>query len=102
MGNATLIETLKDDIAAGRVVVIAGTGVSVATSGNPEISGHQVATWTGLLGHGIDHGEENGEITTGEAQLLAMQLKLLLRPHEVSTCGVFDPGILEVAHYPLG
>lgn len=76
MGNATLIETLKDDIAAGRVVVIAGTGVSVATSGNPEISGHQVATWTGLLGHGIDHGEENGEITTGEAQLLAMQLKL--------------------------
>ena len=27
---------------------------------------------------------------------------LLLRPHEVSTCGVFDPGILEVAHYPLG
>lgn len=76
MGNATLIETLKDDIAAGRVVVIAGTGVSVVASGNPEISGHQVATWTGLLGHGIDHGEENGEITTGEAQLLAMQLKL--------------------------
>lgn len=76
MGNATLIETLKNDIAAERVVVIAGTGVSVATSGNPEISGHQVATWTGLLGHGIDHGEENGEITTGEAQLLAMQLKL--------------------------
>ena len=29
-------------------------------------------------------------------------LSLLLRPHEVSTCGVFDPGILEVAHYPLG
>jgi uncharacterized protein (DUF433 family) len=69
MGNATLIETLKNDIAAGRVVVIAGTGVSVATSGNPEISGHRVATWTGLLGHGIDHGEDNGEIAADEAQL---------------------------------
>jgi hypothetical protein len=56
MGNATLIETLKDDIAAGRVVVIAGTGVSVVASGNPKIAGHHVATWTGLLGHGIDHG----------------------------------------------
>ena len=48
MGNATLIETLKDDIAAGRVVVIAGTGVSVVASGNPKIAGHHVATWTGL------------------------------------------------------
>lgn len=76
MGNATLIETLKDDIAAGRVVVIAGTGVSVVASGNPEISGHRVATWTGLLGHGIDHGEDKGEIAADEASHLAAQLKL--------------------------
>ena len=76
MGNATLIETLKNDIAAERVVVIAGTGVSVATSGNPEISGHRVATWTGLLGHGIDHGEDKGEIAADEASHLAAQLKL--------------------------
>ena len=27
---------------------------------------------------------------------------LLLRPHEVSTCGIFDPGVLKVAHHPLG
>ena len=34
--------------------------------------------------------------------LLSAVRVILLRPHEVSTCGVFDPGILEVAHYPLG
>ena len=27
---------------------------------------------------------------------------LLLRPHEVSSGGIFDAGILKVAHHPLG
>lgn len=29
-------------------------------------------------------------------------LELLLRPHEVSSGGIFDAGILKVAHHPLG
>ena len=29
-------------------------------------------------------------------------LFLLLRPHEVSSGGIFDAGILKVAHHPLG
>ena len=76
MGNATLIETLKDDIAAGRVVVIAGTGVSVVASGNPKIAGHHVATWTGLLGHGIAHCTDRGTITPEVANHLTAQLRL--------------------------
>jgi hypothetical protein len=28
--------------------------------------------------------------------------ELLLRPHEVSSGGIFDPGVLEIAHHPLG
>ena len=28
--------------------------------------------------------------------------ELLLRPHEVSSGGIFDAGILKVAHHPLG
>jgi hypothetical protein len=27
---------------------------------------------------------------------------LLLRPHEVSTGGIFDPGVLKEAHHPRG
>ena len=30
------------------------------------------------------------------------QAELLLRPHEVSSGGIFDAGILKVAHHPLG
>lgn len=29
-------------------------------------------------------------------------IALLLRPHEVSTGGIFDPGVLKEAHHPLG
>ncbi len=76
MGNASLIDNLKDDIAAGRVVVIAGTGVSVVASGNPEIAGHHVATWVGLLGHGIAHCTDRGAITPEVANHLTAQLKL--------------------------
>lgn len=76
MGNATLIDKLKDDIAAGRVVVIAGTGVSVVASGNPKIAGHHVATWTGLLGHGIAHCTDRGTITPEVANHLTAQLRL--------------------------
>ena len=34
--------------------------------------------------------------------LVAVAAGLLLRPHEVSSGGIFDAGILKVAHHPLG
>jgi copper(I)-binding protein len=35
-------------------------------------------------------------------QIPGLDLALLLRPHEVSTGGIFDPGVLKEAHHPRG
>ena len=53
MNRQTLIQKLKEDITQGRVVIIAGTGVSIAACGNQEIEGYPVASWAGLLQHGL-------------------------------------------------
>ena len=57
MNPDTYIEKLKEDLAQGRVVTIVGTGVSVAACGNQEVEGCKVATWPGLLQHGVKHCE---------------------------------------------
>jgi hypothetical protein len=44
MSRETNIEKLKTDIACGRVVVIAGTGISIMACGNQKIDGYRVAT----------------------------------------------------------
>ena len=36
------------------------------------------------------------------AALVSLICVLLIRPHEVSSGGIFDPRVLEVAHHPLG
>jgi hypothetical protein len=49
------------------MVVVVGSGVSVAACGNQEVDGHKVATWSGLLEHGVDRliaigaADEDGE-----------------------------------------
>jgi hypothetical protein len=45
MNRQTLIQKLKEDIAQGRIVIIAGTGVSIAACGNQliESSGRELA-----------------------------------------------------------
>jgi hypothetical protein len=48
------IQTLKEDIARDRVAIIAGTGVSIAACGNQMINGYEVASWPGLLQHGLE------------------------------------------------
>lgn len=56
-----MIRELKDDLAAGLVVTITGTGVSVAArSKRGVIDGIDVATWTGLLQHGVNHCADMG------------------------------------------
>ena len=45
---SALIESLREDLGNGQVVVIAGTGVSAASCGNLDI-----ATWRGLLLSGV-------------------------------------------------
>jgi HEAT repeat protein len=75
MGRETLIAKLKEDIAQGRVVVIAGTGVSVAACGNQKVEGYAVATWVGLLQHGVQHCKDIGAADEADAELLTMQIK---------------------------
>ncbi len=74
MPDESLVAKLKSEVAAGRVVVIAGTGVSVAASGNPLVDGHQVATWTGLLEHGVAYGLCRGLLDDFDTKFLPMQI----------------------------
>ena len=46
---------LIDELARGRVIVVAGTGVSVsATKSSKYPTGHPQASWSGLLEHGLE------------------------------------------------
>ena len=53
-----------------------------------------------LLGYGVLTGLMGAPQTWGLD--FGQGLGLLLRPHEVSSGGIFDPGVLEIAHHPLG
>lgn len=58
LGNVTMeqqsqIQSLKTKIAEGRVVVVAGSGISIWTSQDQEVDGYHVAHWDGLLKHGV-------------------------------------------------
>lgn len=75
MDRNTQIAKLKEEIAAGRVVTIAGTGVSITACGNQEVEGFRVAMWTGLLQHGVKHLKDIGAATNKAARLLEMQVE---------------------------
>ena len=51
-----LIEDLRQEIASGRVIAIVGAGVSIGASGGAEL-----ASWRGLLEHGIGRCEAVGD-----------------------------------------
>ena len=48
------IKQLQRDLASGQVVVVVGSGVSVAACGQQLVEGHKVASWSGLLEHGVE------------------------------------------------
>ena len=75
MDRNTQIAKLKEEIAAGRVVTIAGSGVSIAACGNQEVEGFKVATWTGLLQHGVKHLTDIGAANDKVASLLKLQVE---------------------------
>src|SRR5262249_25697825 len=75
MNRETLIEKLKADFARGNVVTIAGSGVSVAACGNQEVEHFKVASWTGLLEHGVKHCKDIGAADVDDVELLTMQIK---------------------------
>ena len=63
------IEQLKKELASGQVVVVVGSGVSVAACGQQLVEGHKVATWSGLLEHGVDRLSAIGEASGDEVLL---------------------------------
>lgn len=75
MQHETQIAKLKQAFGAGHVVTILGTGVSVAACGNQEIEGQKVATWPGLLHHGVAHCKEKGVADDGAVNLLSLQIE---------------------------
>ena len=75
MNRDTHIEKLKADLIRGNVVTIVGTGVSVAACRNQEVEGFNVATWTGLLRHGVKHCKDIGVADDDEVDLLTMQIE---------------------------
>lgn len=70
MGQTKLVDALREDLAKGEVLVIAGTGVSIQATGAEASAG-----WDGLIHHGIEHCVETNLLTEVEAQKLRKQLE---------------------------
>ena len=68
------IDQLQRELASGQVVVVVGSGVSVAACGQQLVEGHKVATWRGLLEHGVDRLIEIG-VADGDEQLLRSMIR---------------------------
>src|SRR5438046_456936 len=67
MAGISLRDDLQQQIQAGQVVAIVGAGVSVGATNN-----HAVASWQGLLNHGVDYC--GGLSTTGGTEKTALLL----------------------------
>ncbi|MFN9694429.1 MAG: SIR2 family protein [Synechococcaceae cyanobacterium] len=63
------INQLQRELASGQVVVVVGSGVSVAACGQQLVEGHLVASWRGLLEHGVERLSEIGA-ADGDGELL--------------------------------
>lgn len=68
MGQGTLIDDLRKDLSAGRVLIVVGSGVSIQASGDLR------ASWDGLIRAGISHGTGTDRLTDEEAERLLRQL----------------------------
>jgi energy-coupling factor transporter ATP-binding protein EcfA2 len=74
MSQAELLGRLKSDIDAGRVTVITGTGVSIPTVKDQLIGNYNVATWPGLLKHGIEYCQAIGLADDFDVSMLTTQV----------------------------
>jgi tetratricopeptide (TPR) repeat protein len=64
-----LVDDLRERLGAGRVVVVAGSGVTAAAT-----DGHELSSWSGLVASGIEHAQELGGVE--QARLDAARLLL--------------------------
>ena len=73
-----LVVKLKAEVekSKDKLVIIAGTGVSITACRDQLVDGHKVAGWDGLLLHGVDYCQNVEHVlTAGEAEVLRMQIK---------------------------
>ena len=70
MSPEKLVEDLRKDLAAGRVLVVVGAGVSLQASGNDRRAG-----WSGLIHDGIDYCASIGSFTKDDATALHERLE---------------------------
>jgi hypothetical protein len=75
MKRETLLKKLISDLSEEKVTIVTGTGVSVATTGNQDVEGCKVATWPGLLMHGIQHCVEIGIVDDVDVEILSRQIE---------------------------
>ena len=68
------LKQLQTELASGQVVVVVGSGVSVAACGQQLVEGHQVASWSGLLEHGVERLSGIGA-ADGDEQLLRSMIR---------------------------
>lgn len=69
-----MIKRLVSDLQDERVTIITGTGLSVAATQNQEVEGYRVATWAGLLLHGVEHCREIGIADDFDVDILTRQI----------------------------
>ena len=69
------VAELQTAFTGGRAVIIVGTGVSRAICRDQEFEGHKVASWTGLLYHGIERCLSEGLITNKHKPILDLQVE---------------------------
>jgi hypothetical protein len=74
MKSERLVKNLVADLQDGRVTIVTGTGLSVAATGNQEVDGYKVATWPGLLLHGLQHCRELGVVDDFDVDMLTKQI----------------------------
>ncbi|HEX4416908.1 MAG TPA: SIR2 family protein, partial [Kofleriaceae bacterium] len=70
-----MIAKLKEDLAHGRVVTVVGTGVSLSMCFDQRIDGQAVASWSGLLRHGVQACKHQGIADDADAALLLAQIE---------------------------
>src|SRR5262245_13710066 len=66
---------LLDYIRSTDLVVITGTGVAIQTADHPQNGGANVASWVGLLYHGLEYCRRHALIEDDDIEIIQLQLK---------------------------
>ena len=72
--DSSVAGDLLHAVESNRLAIVVGTGVSLAACGNQHVDGFPVASWSGLIRHGVKRCREDGLLQPGEDQVLEQQV----------------------------